>query len=249
MRLLLNKLKPAAGFGTILHVLLLVVLPLSVFVFVRLGFTQLALSVVVLAKWRMFAVRPRFWAANVRSGAVDLMVGLSIALFMSHTTSVSMQLIWATMYAVWLIYIKPGNSIVTVSAQAFIGQFFALTAIYLIWPLAPVYLLTFVTGLTCYLAARHFFDSFDEPHARMLSYYWGYFGAVLAWILSHWLLYYRTMAQPTLFLSALGYGLAALYYLDHYDRLHKSVRRQFLFIVIAIILVVLAFSDWGDKVV
>jgi hypothetical protein len=121
--------------------------------------------------------------------------------------------------------------------------------LYLVWDAGPLYGLTAMTGLICFLAARHFFDSFDEPYARLLSYVWGYFGAALAWLLGHWLLFYRGLAQPTLLLSTLGYGLAVLYYLDHTDRLSKGVRRQFIFIMIAIVLVVLTFSDWGDKVV
>jgi hypothetical protein len=122
-------------------------------------------------------------------------------------------------------------------------------AIYLAWTNGPLYGLTLLTGLMCYFAARHFFDSFDEPYARLLSYTWGYFGAALGWLLAHWLIYYRFIAQPTLLLSTIGYGLAVLYYLDHSDRLSKTVRRQFVFVMIAIVLVVLTFSDWGDKVV
>jgi hypothetical protein len=68
-------------------------------------------------------------------------------------------------------------------------------------------------------------------------------------LLGHWLLYYQFVAQPTLLLSAIGYGLAALYYFDHFQRLSLTLRRQFIFIMIAIVLVVLTFSDWGDKVV
>jgi hypothetical protein len=40
-----------------------------------------------------------------------------------------------------------------------------------------------------------------------------------------------------------------MYYLDHEDRLSKGVRRQMVFIILAVVLVILAFSDWGDKVV
>ena len=125
----------------------------------------------------------------------------------------------------------------------------ALSALYLAWSDGPVYGLTVLSGLFCYVAARHFLDAFDEPYARMLAYVWGYFGAALTWLLSHWLLFYHGVAQPTLLLSTLGYGMAVLYYLDHNDRLSKGVRRQFIFIMLAIVIVVLAFSDWGDKVV
>jgi len=220
-----------------------------VFVLVRLDFVQLALSVVVLSKWRMFAVRPRFWPANIRANAVDLMVGLSIVLFMGHSGSLVVQFVWAALYAVWLILIKPGSSLAWTSGQAFIGQLVALMALYLTWAAAPIAALTLMTGIICYLASRHFFESFEEPYARLISYFWGYVGAAMAWVLSHWLLYYQGVALPTLLLTTIGYGLAGLYYLDHKERLSKTMRRQFIFIMIAIVLVVLAFADWGNKVV
>lgn len=249
MRLLLRNLKPVSGISHFLHLGLVLVMPLAVFVLVRLGFLQLALSIIVLSKWRMFAVRPRFWATNIRANAVDLMVGLSIVLFMNHSGSLLIQAIWALAYAVWLLFIKPASGVPMVTLQACVAQLTALSALYLVWAGGPVYGLTLLSGLICYLAARHFFDTFDEPYAKMLAYVWGYFGAALAWLLSHWLLFYAQIAQPTLLLSTLGYGLAVLYYLDHTDRLSKGLRRQFIFIMVAIVVVVLAFSDWGDKVV
>jgi hypothetical protein len=249
MRPFLRNLKPTNGISYFLHLGLVLVLPLAVFVLVRLNFTVPALAVIVLSKWRMFAVRPRFWAVNVRANAVDLMVGLSAVLFMTHNDSLLMQSSWTVMYAIWLLAVKPGTTIPSITAQAFIGQLAALSALYLTWANGPVYALTFLTGLFCFLAARHFLDAFEEPYAKMLAYIWGYFGAALAWLLSHWLLYYRGVALPTLLLSTLGYGMAVLYYLDHTDRLSKGVRRQFIFVMVAIVVVVLAFSDWGDKVV
>ena len=242
-----RQLKPTNGLAYFVHLGLVLVVPLVIFVLVRLNFVQLALSLIVLSKWRMFAVRPRFWASNVRANAVDLMVGLPIVLFMAHTTSLPLQLLWVLLYAVWLIAIKPGSSITLITAQAFIGQLAALSA--LSWRSEPMYSLTLLSGLFCFLAARHFLDAFDEPYAKMLAYTWGYFGAALAWLLSHWLLLYHGLAQPTLLLSTLGYGLAVLYYLDHTDRLSKGVRRQFILIMVAIVVVVLSFSNWGDKVV
>jgi hypothetical protein len=249
MRLLLRKIKPANGFSNFFHLGLLIILPAVIFVLVRLDFVQLALSIIVLSKWRMFAVRPRFWLANIRANAVDLMVGLSVVLFMSHSGSPLLQLCWAALYAIWLVVIKPGSGLIMTSVQAFIGQLFGLMALYLIWASGPVYGLTLASGMICFLAARHFLESFDEPYARMLAYFWGYFGAAMGWLLSHWLLFYQVVAQPTLLLCTLGYGLAVLYYLDHNDRLSKGVRRQFIFIMVAIVLVVLVFSDWGNKVV
>jgi hypothetical protein len=255
MKPLLAKVKPTSGYAHVFHLMLLGALPLAVFALVQLQkgfgspFVQLAFSLVVLSKWRMFAVRPRFWAANIRANAVDLMVGLSIVLFMKDSSSVYLQLLWVVLYGVWLISIKPASTLVMVSVQAFIGQLCALSALYLTGASWPLYGLTLLTGLICFLAARHFFDSFDESYAKLLSYVWGYFGAALAWILGHWLLYYGAVAQPTLLLSTLGYGLAVLYYLNHTERLSKSTQRQFIIVMIAIVVVVLKFSHWGNKVV
>lgn len=249
MRPTLRNLKPTSGISHFLHLGLVLVLPVVVFVLVRLDLVLPAFAIVVLSKWRMFAVRPRFWPSNIRANSVDLMVGLSIVLFMTHNDTLLAQAIWAALYAIWLVAIKPGSGIRMITVQAFIGQFAALSALYLTWADGPVYGLTLLSGLFCFLAARHFLDAFDEPYAKMLAYVWGYFGAALTWLLSHWLLFYRGVAQPTLLLSTVGYGMAVLYYLDHNDRLGKGVRRQFIFIMVAIVVVVLAFSDWGDKVV
>ena len=246
---LLAKIKPAGGFAYFLHLTLLVLLPLVVFVLVRLGFVQLALSIILLSKWRMFAVRPRFWPAIIRANAVDIIVGVSILLFMTHAGTQWWQLLWAVLYGFWLIVIKPASSTLMISAQAMIGQLCGLMALFIAWANGPLYGIVFTAGLVCYLAARHFFDSFDEPYAKMVSYLWGYFGAALVWLLGHWLLFYGLISQPTLILSTLGYGLAVLYYFDHDDKLSPSMKKQFVFIMAALIIVILTFSDWGDKVV
>lgn len=249
MRPVLTKLTPTRGFSSFLHYLLLVLLPILALVLVRLNAVQLALVVIILAKWRMFAVRPRFWPANIRANAIDIMVGLAAVVFIDYAPNALIEIIWAVLYGVWLIVVKPRSTALWVSLQAAIGQLAALSALYLAWDSGSPLVLTLVTGLICYLTARHFFDSFDEAYARLLSYTWGYMGAALAWLLSHWLLFYGFLAQPTLLLSTIGYGLAGLYYLDHFDKLNVTLRRQVLFIMLAIILVVLTFSDWGDKVV
>ena len=249
MRLIPQAIKPASGFAHFLHLALVLVLPLVVFLLVRYDFPQLATIVVILSKWRMFAVRPRFWAANVRANGVDLMVGLSIVLFMSQTDSLASQLIWTGLYGVWSVAIKPGSSVLMITVQAFLAQLIALSVLFLSWDDAPRFALVLLSGIFCFLAARHFLDAFDEPYARLLAYVWGYFAAALTWLLSHWLLFYGVIAQATLLLSFLGYGLATLYYLDHSGRLSAGMRRQFVFVMAAAVLLMLVFSDWGDKVV
>lgn len=249
MRPLIAKVRPTAGFAHVLHIGLLALLPLAIFVLVRLNFVQLAFSLVLLSKWRMVAVRPRFWLANIRANSIDIIVGLSVVLFMVKSSTIGVQIAWVGLYALWQIILKPANSPLMVSVQAFIGQLCGLMAVYLAWVTGSLYGLTFLTGLICYYSARHFFDSFDEPYAKLLSYLWAYFGAALAWVLGHWLIFYGFVSQPVLLLSTLGYGIAVLYYLDHTDKLNKTIKRQFVFVMLAIVMVVLALSNWGTKVV
>lgn len=251
MRLLVDRIKPVKGFSQILHILLQVALALAILVLVRLegAFVNLAFGLVLLAKWRLVAVRPRFWLANLRANAVDITIGLSIVTFMANTPQGSVQIIWAAIYAIWLIAIKPATSTLMVAFQAMLAQLAGLVALFYVWADGPLWGLVLATGLICYIAARHFFDNFDEPYARLLSYVWAYFGAALLWLLGHWLLFYGVIAQPTLILSVVGYGLAAMYYFDHAERLSPALRRQFIFIMVAVLIVILTFSDWGDKVV
>jgi len=251
MSALSDKIKPSQGYSRLMHLGLVALLPIIIFIFVRLnnGFIQVALVLILLSKWRMLAVRPRYWLANIEANAVDIIVGVSSLVFMVHTSSILLQLLWAALYACWLIALKPSSNVLGMTAQAVVGQLYGLMALFLEWPTAPLYGLVVGTGLICYISGRHFFDSFDEPYTKLLSYVWGYFAAALTWILGHWLLFYGVIAQPTLFLMVIGFGFAALYYLDHYDRLTTLLRWQFLSIMAAIIVIVLIFSNWGSKVV
>lgn len=245
-----SKARPSRGYIEFIHLFLMGFLVTVILVMVRLHFIQLALSMVVLSKWRMFVVRPRFWLANIRANAVDIMFGLSIVLFITNSNGIYEQVIWALIYGIWLIFIKPASSLLMTSLQAFIGQLTALSALYLVWASGPLYGLTILTGLICYLSARHFFDGYNETYAKLLAYTWSYFAAALTWLLGHWLIYYYSViAQITLFLSVIGYGLGGLYYLDHNDRLNKRIKNQLLVILIAIVFIIIIFSDWGNKIV
>lgn len=249
MRRIATKFKPVSGFSHFVHIFLVVLLPVLIFVLVRINFAQLAVVLIVLSKWRMFAVRPRHWLANIRANAVDIILGVSTIIFMTQTSSQLVQLIWAVAYAMWLLLIKPGTSLFAVSAQALIAEVYGLIAIFTAWAAAPTAGLVVAVWVVCASCARHFFTSFDEAHTRFLSDFWGYFGAALTWVLGHWLIFYGPIAQPALILLVLSFGLMTLYYLDHTDRLSVTLRRQFIFIMLAVIIVVLVFSDWGDKAI
>jgi hypothetical protein len=252
MKPLIAKVRPVSGFSWFLHILLLSLLPIILFVLVRMDFATLAVLIVILSKWRMFAVKPRFWPANIRANSVDIIAGLSILVFMVETNSQAWQLGWTALYIIWLTVIKPSSQTFMIGVQALVSFLWGLGALFLIGDEASALYLVAGTGAICYLVAHHFFDAFEEAYSRLLAYLWAFFGAGLVWVLSHWLLYYPStgvVSQAMLILVTIGYGLAAIYYLDHTERLSKTVRNQFVFIMIAITAIILIFSDWGDKII
>lgn len=247
--MVLMRLKPKSGFSHFLHLGLNALLPALLFVMIRMGFVPLAASLVILSKWRMFAVRPRYWPANVRANGVDLTVGFATVIFMSNSATAAWQLVWAVSYAIWLIFIKPGSSVWKTSLQALIAQTVGLMALFMALGDAPLYVLVILVWMICYGVARHFFTSFEEPYTSLYAHTWGYFAAALTWLLGHWLIFYGIVAQPTLLLTVMGFGLSALYYLEQTDRLSIVVRRNFVVMMVAIILVVILLTNWSGGTV
>lgn len=249
MELLTSKIRPTRGFAHAFHLSFIALLPLVIFVLVRIELFGVALVAILLSKWRMFAVRPHHWMPHIRTNAVDIIVGLSLLVFMSNTVSMSWQIFWVVLYEIWLLVIKPGTSLPMVSLQAVIAQGIGLTSVFLFFEDAPLALYVAIYWFIAYFSARHFLASFDEPHAQIIASQWGFFAAALMWISGHWLLFFGVVAQPALILSILGYGLGGLYYLHETDRLSRLVRRQITVVMLTLIIVILAFSDWGDKAI
>jgi hypothetical protein len=242
-----QKLRPKQGFAHFFHLGFTAFLPLLVFIFIRVDLVGVALAVILLSKWRIFAVRPRHWFAHIRTNAVDLIFSLSILAFMTHTSAMSIQLLWVIAYELWILYIKPGTSPLLVSLQALLAQSAGLIALFVAFENSK--LGVYIVGVTAilYFCARHYFGSFEEKNLHAYSWTWALFGACLIWILGHWLLFFGPIAQPALILAVTGYGLSAMYYLAETDKLSKVVQRQVVFVTIALITVILVFSDWGNR--
>ena len=241
-----KKLKPTKGFAHFLHLSLVAIVPPLALLFIRLDIIPLAFAVVILGKWRMLAVQPRHWIAHIRTNAVDIIVSLSIVVFMiASSESLIAQLVWLAIFEIWLLYIKPGESPLMVGIQALSSQLAGLTAMFMAFETAPAVVYVVLAGMIGYFSARHFFNGFEETHGIQYAWFWAFVSASLVWVLSHWLLFYGPVAQPAVFLSVIGYGLAGLYFLHEHDKLTSMVRRQIIFVVIAVLFVMLAASNWG----
>ena len=250
MKLQIRQTRIASGgYSAVVHIALTALLPILAFILVRLDFTWIAVLLVLLSKWRMFAVKIRHWPANIRANAVDISAGLSFVIFMSSTDVMSTQLLWAAFYAVWLLVIKPQSTTLWIGVQALLAQMLALIALFYYYSESTTIVLVFLTWGVTYLCARHFLTAFDEAMARATSYAWAFFAASIAWLSGHWLIFYGPIAQPALLLSVLAYGLAAMYYLEHTDRLTKNIRRQFIAVMLMVVIFLIVFSEWSDKTI
>lgn len=249
VKYIFDRIRPGRGFAHAFHLSFVAVLPPLILVFVKLDFILIALAVLLLSKWRMFALHPRHWIAHIRSNAVDIIAGVSFLIFMASTSAMWLQIVWLILFEIWLLYIKPGTSVAMVSAQAIIANTLGLTSIFLAFDGAILgwYVLCF--WVISYFCARHFLNIFDERHGRLISSIWAFFAGAIMWVLGHWLLFVGPIAQPALLVSSLAFGLSGLYYLEQTDRLSSSIRQQIILTMFAIVFVIIVFSRWGDATV
>lgn len=258
MRKLLYKLKPESGLSSALHYALNALLPsviLGIFWLAKLyGLTNnvpmiTAAALVLLSKWRMLAIKPRFWFSNIRSNLVDIFLGLSVVSFIAGTSNFYIQLIWAVVYTFWLSWLKPQSKPVPVMIQALLAQGLGLVAFYRAFPNSSMLISILITWLLCYASARHFLGAFDETLVRAITNIWAWFGAVMAWILGHWVIDYLFLPQIVLVLSILGYGLASIYYLHAKNKLSSALKNQIIGVMGLLLLIIIVFSDWQDKTI
>ena len=246
MNKIANRFKPTVGFSHFFHYFIRLLFPAVVYIFVRISLPQLAFAVVILSKWRIVAVKPRHWLALIRANAIDGIVGLSVVTFMTSTTSTTLQVTWATLYALWLVFLKPKSSVFMVSLQAAIGQAVGLVAAVSLLGGRPMYVIVPVVWAIAYSSARHFLTSFDENLYALVANIWSFFCAGMAWVCWHWLTYYGAVPQLAIVLSVIGYIFAVLYYFDYSEKLTKSIVRQCLLAIVAFVSVILVF--WIDPV-
>lgn len=249
IRFFRRNLTPAKGYSHIAHILLVALMPVLFLVLIRLEFVAAAFTIFILSKWRIIAVRPRYWFTNLTLGLVDIMFGLGVLIAIISTDNPSFQVIWTVLYAFWLLYVKPQSSKFFMGVQSIAAQTVFLGVI--VHRYSHYDALVFVTlfWVVCYFAAKHFLSAFDEDGLQIMAGVWGLFAAQIGWIASHWLIFFGVIAQPVLLISILSIAAMSLYYLDHEDRLSLFARRQILLTTAIILTIIIALSDWGDKVV
>lgn len=160
----------------------------------------LAYLLVILSKWRVLAVRPRFWWDNLQANFLDLLLGVSVVTMLWQARDIIvLQVILAGLYALWLIILKPMTSRVAVQVQAIIAQFVAITALFSTsyeWASWTVVLSMWLIG---YVSARHTLGTYEEDDITLLSLIWGLIVAELGWVAYHWEIAYSFGVPGSIF--------------------------------------------------
>ncbi len=250
MQFLSNKSRTRSRRAAYVHAVLNIILPIGVLLLIRAKLPYLAVALVLLAKWRVIAVQPRYWLANVRSNSVDTIVGISFVILIHSTTKLSVQLLMTAAFASWLLLLKPRSESIWVSTQALVAQTLGIVALqdYVanrggqVWPEFAVVLLAFGIALAC---SRHFLSNYEDRYLSAVSFTWALFIAELAWLLNHWILFYVRYVSSLALLSAIfGYICMRLYAKTHTDSLSRKDIRSMIIFTCAILLVVVLLSNW-----
>lgn len=158
-----------------------------------------AFILILISKWRVFAVRPRFWFANIQADLVSVIVSVSFVISLytvnladvGSSQSIIIQGFLTALYIAWLLFLKAQSQRKYIVAQAGIALFVGVTAIYIMaygWIASLVVILMWLVG---YATARHVLNSYDENHIVLLSLAWGLILAEIGWIAYHWTIAYR----------------------------------------------------------
>lgn len=219
----------------VIYILLNVGLAIAVLVMTwATGTPWLALSLVLLSKWRVLAVRPRYWFAHLESNMVDMIVSVGLVVFIflagetQSTQTVAVQIILTILYAAWLLLLKPRNKRSSVAIQAAVAVVVGTTALYSISYELPSSLVVLGMWLIGYSVARHVLVAYSDEDTRLLSFIWGFVAAELGWLTFHWTIAYTLPFAAGLKLPQVALLLLGLSFLAertyHSYRKHERIR-------------------------
>lgn len=179
--------------SSILHVILNILLGVgSILITVITGSWVIGLLLVLISKWRVFAVRPRYLMVNILSSLVDFIVGASFVIiaYCSGTTFLPIHAVLAIGYTIWLLFIKPRSSEVFAEIQSLIAVFLGATAITMLYASSNSIFVVVFCYLLGFAASRHILVQSDDNNFGLATISCGLISAEIAWLCSNWLIVY-----------------------------------------------------------
>jgi len=197
----------------------------------------LALALVLISKWRVLAVRARYWFANIKSNLVDIIVSVSVVLHLYAIDTANIEDyrkyiilgLLTVLYIIWLLVIKPRSKRSYIALQSGIAVLLGTAALFTIsfdWPVSIVVIGVWLIG---YSTANHILSSYDdETHRLFLSLAWGTVFAEIGWVAYHWTIAYSlpvvtNLLLPQISIIAVLLGFVAYKAYDSFHH-HQKIR-------------------------
>ncbi len=241
--------------SSIVHVFLNLLLGVgAVLITVLSGSPILGLLLVLISKWRIFAVRARYLWVNIKANLVDLIVGISIVLLTYYAGSsfLVVDFVLMAIYSVWLLFIKPLSSESATLAQSLIAVFLGISAVTIMSANVNPALLVFLSFLIGYAASRHVLIQSDAKDFTLTTLVCGLVFAEVAWLCYSWEIVYTfgstgiRIPQLAIILTifAFTYNYARQAMIKYQDDFRfKHIMGPVIFSTILIGIIVLCFSD------
>jgi hypothetical protein len=222
----LKSSKRRSLLSELIYVVLNIALAVAILAVVwAIGSPAAAFALVLLSKWRILAVRPRYWFANIQANLVDIIVSISvIVLLYAASGAIVAQCALTVLYIVWLLFIKPRSKRAFISIQAGTATFLGVTALMSVsydWIASIVVLLMWLIG---YSSARHILGNHDETHISFYSLVWGLVIAEIGWLAYHWTFAYALPGVGSIKLSQAAIITLALSFLA--ERTYSSYTKH-----------------------
>ena len=179
--------------SNLVHVFLNILLGVgTVLITVLSGSPLLGILLVLLSKWRIFAVRARYLWINIKSNLVDIIVGLSVVLltYYAGAAFLPVDFILMIFYCVWLLVIKPWSSELAAMVQSLIAVFLGMSATAIMAANLNSIVIVLLAFLVGYAASRHVLAQSNDRDFTLTTLVCGLMFAEIAWLCQSWSIVY-----------------------------------------------------------
>lgn len=247
--------KSRNAISSLVHVILnLLLAVVSVGATVITGNFLIGLILIVVSKWRIFAVNHRYWLVNIRSSLVDFIVGVSFVLlaYAAGTTFLPVHFVLMVAYSIWLIVIKPRSTPNAAILQALIAVLMGTTTATVFAALTNSLVLVVSEFLIGFAASHHVLVQGNSRDPSYISWIVGLIFAEAGWLSCSWLIIY-TFGSTGICVSQLAMALAiaifAFFKVQQEISAHdgkfklKNVALPVIFSVVVIAVLIIGFSQ------
>ncbi len=175
------------------HILLNILLGMSaVLITVFSASPVLGILLVLMSKWRVFAVRRRYLLINIKSNLVDIIVGLSVVLlaYFAGNQLMPVDFLLMALYVVWLLVIKPMSSESANLLQSLVAVFLGISATTILSANLNAIVAVVLAFLVGYAASRHVLAQTGNDDFTLTTLASGLVFAEVAWMCHTWSIVY-----------------------------------------------------------